>query len=219
MRPPLPRALKVCADFAMFGNRTDEAVQRYRRLAASLRTAGRPVPALLFEVVAAHSLVNGGRTAPAAALVANVAPQAMSTGNPTLMCWTRLVGGMVVEQAEPERALAAYAEAVQHGAAADSALFVTMAQVSAATATARLSLKSALASFEQTLDQWSRPGTEMLQWWLLGQPGRPARRRRRGPRRRNARRCRTAGERPPQLRGRSRAPCRGAGRPPGLARR
>lgn len=166
--PAAAQARKVCADLAMFGNRTEEAVGRYRALAASWRAAAQPVPALLFELAAAHSMVNGGRAAQAAAVVEQVAPAAAATGNPTVMCWARHVAGLVAEPADPERALATYAEAVQLGSAVDCRLFVGMAQASAAALSVRLTPETALASLDEALDRWSWPGAEMLQWWLLG---------------------------------------------------
>ena len=76
------QARKVCADLAMFANRTDEAVHRYRALAASWRAAGQPVPALLFEMAAAHSLLNGGRTGEAAEVVERLARRRGRNGEP-----------------------------------------------------------------------------------------------------------------------------------------
>jgi hypothetical protein len=164
--PAAFQARKVCADLAMFANRTDEAVHRYRALAASWRAASQPVPALLFEMAAAHSLLNGGRTGEAE-VVERIAPVAAATGNPTLTSWACLLTGLVVEDANPERALTAYAEAVRHGTAVDCRLFVSMAQVPAAAVSARLAPESVAGALEETLDRWNRPGAEMLQWWTL----------------------------------------------------
>jgi hypothetical protein len=83
-------------------------------------------------------------------------------------CWARLLTGLVVEHVDPERALAAYAEAVRHGTTVDCRLFVGMAQVPAAAVSARLTPESAAGALEEALDRWDRPGAEMLQWWLLG---------------------------------------------------
>lgn len=166
--PAANQARKVCADLAMFANRTDDALHRYRALAASWRAADDEVRALLFELAALHALLNGGRRAEAAAAVEPLLAQVAGTAHPTLTCWAHYVAGLVAEPDDPHAALAAHRAAVRYGATADCRLFVAMAQVSAAAVTSRLAPDAALASIEDTLETWSRPGTEMLQWWLLG---------------------------------------------------
>jgi len=151
----------------MFAGHTDDAVRRYRELGASWRSAGRPVVGLLFELAAAHALVNGGHTAEAAASVAALHPAAVAAGNPTVLCWDHYICGLTAEQTDPVRALAAYAAAVEHGATVDSRLFVSMAHVSAAGVALRRTPPAAVTALEETLQRWSAPGSELLQWWTL----------------------------------------------------
>jgi hypothetical protein len=167
--PATALARKVGADLAMFGGRTEEAVQRYRALATAWRSAGQPVQALLFEFAAAQSLANAGRTGEAAVAVERLLPSAAATANPTLMCWANYVHGLVLESVDPQRALAAYTAAVEHGTAVDSRLFVNLAHSSAANLTAHLTPEAALSSFAEALDRWSQLGNEMVQWWVLSQ--------------------------------------------------
>jgi predicted ATPase/DNA-binding SARP family transcriptional activator len=167
--PGTSLAHKVCADLAMFAGRTDEAAQRYRELAASWRAAGEPAQALLFEFAAAQSLTIVGRTAEAAAAVDRLLAPALATGNPTLACWAHYVCGLVAAGDDPQRALAHYNVAVEHGAVVDCRLFVNLAHIYAAAATARLAPETALAAFEDALDRSSRLGNELVQWSVLGQ--------------------------------------------------
>jgi predicted ATPase/DNA-binding SARP family transcriptional activator len=167
--PGTSLAHKVRADLAMFAGRTDEAARRYRGLAAAWRAAGQPVQALLFEFAAAQSLTIDGRTAEAAAAVDRLLAPAVATGNPTLACWAHYVYGLVAGRDDPQRALAHYNVAVELGAVVDCRLFVNLAHVHAAAATARLAPEAAVAAFEDALDRSSRLGNELVQWSLLGQ--------------------------------------------------
>jgi predicted ATPase len=167
--PATALARKVGADLAMFGGRTEEAVQRYRALATSWRSAGQPVQALLFEFAAAQSLANAGRTGEATVAVEHLLASATATANPTLMCWANYVHGLVVEPVDPQRAHAAYTAAVEHGVAVDSRLFVNLAHSSAAALTAHLAPEAAFRSFAEVLDRWGQLGNEMVQSWVLSQ--------------------------------------------------
>jgi tetratricopeptide (TPR) repeat protein len=168
--PAAVQALRVRAHLAMFDGRADEAAASYRTLAASLRAGGEPTRALVFEHAAAQALLYAGRAREAAAVVDALRAEVAGTGHPTTMAWASYVSGLVAEATEPDRALAAYAAAVEHGAAADCRLFVTLARSSAAALTARTGAHAeACAALGVVLDLWAQLSNEFMQWWVLAQ--------------------------------------------------
>jgi predicted ATPase/DNA-binding SARP family transcriptional activator len=161
-------ALRVLAHLAMFMGRTDEAASRYRQIAATSRADGQLTRALVFEFSAAQALGYGGRTAEATTVVDGLLDAAVASGNPSTASWAHLVTGLVVELTDPDRALACYAAAVDHGRSADCRLFVALARSSAAALIAQLgAAHDALPAFSDVLDLWAQLGNELLQWWAL----------------------------------------------------
>jgi tetratricopeptide (TPR) repeat protein len=161
-------ALNVSGDIAMFLGRTDDAVEGYRRHGALADPAGRRVPGLLTALSVAHALINGRRADEAAAVLAEVVPRALRTGNPTTLTWAYYLSGELVNDGDPARAAAKYRAAVTCGTPADSRLFVTMARSSAAALAARTGdLDEAFTALPQVLDQWLRLGNAAAAFFLV----------------------------------------------------
>ena len=165
--PEAALALNVSGDIAMFLGRTDDAVERYRRHGALADPTGRRVPGLLTTLSVAHALINGRRADEAAALLADVVPRALRTGNPTTMTWAHYLAGEVINDSDPARAAVEYRAAVAAGTPADSRLFVTIARSSAAALAARTGdLDEAFAALPLVLDEWLRLGNAASAFFL-----------------------------------------------------
>jgi predicted ATPase/DNA-binding SARP family transcriptional activator len=166
-----PRAvlpLTVSADLAMFEGRTDDAVARYRAAVKLYQAAGEPVHALLEEISIGQVLTYAGRAAEARAAIEDLLARAHQTGNPTTLSWAYYIAGEANADAGAERALTAYAAAIEHGSRGDSRLMVTLARSSSIALLARSDdPQRALAQFQQVLDQWERLGNEAAHWWML----------------------------------------------------
>ncbi|MDT0353826.1 BTAD domain-containing putative transcriptional regulator [Pseudonocardia charpentierae] len=166
--PGAALALNVSGDIAMFLGRTADAVERYRRHGALADPVGRRVPRLVTALSIAHALINGRRRDEAAAVLADVAPQALRTGNPTTLAWAHYLNGELVNDTDPERAAGEYRAAVACGTPADSRLFVTMARSSAAALAARTGdPNEAFTALEQVLDEWLRLGNTAAAFFLI----------------------------------------------------
>lgn len=174
-------AVEVSADIAMFFGRTELAVERYRRHAELRRRRGQPVHAALAELAVAHTLLNAGRTAEAADVLARTVPEALRHATPTAATWAHYLAGEVAAPDDPARAAELYHRAITCGLRADSRLFVTMTRTSAAALSARTgALDEALAGFPVALDEWVGLGNLSAAWWvvqhmvaLLARAGRP----------------------------------------------
>jgi hypothetical protein len=166
--PEAALALNVSGDIAMFLNRTDDAVERYRRHGALAELTGRRVPGLVTALSVAHALINGRRADEAAAVLADAAPRALRTGNPTTLTWAHYLSGELVNDSDLERAAAEYRDAVTCGTPADSRLFVTMARSSAAALAARTGdLNEAFIGLRLVLDEWLRLGNAAAAFFLV----------------------------------------------------
>jgi len=170
--PEAALALNVSGDIAMFRGRTDDAVERYRRHGAFADPTGRRVPGLITALSVAHALINGRRAGEAAAVLADVVPRALRTGNPTTLTWAHYLSGELVNDRDSARAAADYRKAVRCGTPADSRLFVTMARSSAAALAARVGdLDEAFAALPQVLDEWVRLGNAAVAFYLVQHVG------------------------------------------------
>lgn len=171
--PDAPAAalpMEISANIAMFRGRTDDAVARYRRAADLRHARGEPVRALVAELACAHALVNGRRATEAAGIVAQARPRAVRAGNPTALAWAYYLAGEVDAETGPERAARAYRTAIDWAARADSRLFGTMAESSAAAlASRRGRVVEALAAFGIVLDRWVQLGNTGTLGWSLHQ--------------------------------------------------
>ncbi|MDN5914342.1 MAG: winged helix-turn-helix domain-containing protein [Pseudonocardia sp.] len=162
--------MEISANIAMFRGRTDDAVARYRRGAALRHSRGEPVRALVTELACAHALVNGRRAAEATDIVAAARPRAMRSGNPTVLAWAHYLAGEVDAETDPDRAARAYRTAIDRASGADSRLFWTMAESSAAAlASRRGHVAEALAAFPAVLDHWVQLGNTGTLGWTLKQ--------------------------------------------------
>ncbi|GAA4889925.1 AfsR/SARP family transcriptional regulator [Actinomycetospora straminea] len=167
-RPAAMQARRVAMHLAMFSGHTAEAAAGYRALAASSRGAGEDARALVFELCAAQALSYDGRTDEAAALVDRLRPAVAATHHPTTLTSAATVEGMVREGTDPGRAMECYAAAVEHGAAAECRLFVTIARSASAALRARTTRSvAALPELAAALDAWSQLNNESMQWWVL----------------------------------------------------
>ena len=156
----------------MFLGRTDDAVERYRRHGALADPTGRRVPGLVTALSVAHALINGRRADEAAAVLAEVVPRALRTGNPTTLTWAHYLTGELVNDSDPARAAAEYRAAIACGTPADSRLFVTIARSSAAALAARTGdLDEAFTALPQVLDQWLRLGNAAAAFFLVQHVG------------------------------------------------
>jgi hypothetical protein len=91
-----------------------------------------------------------------------------ATHHPTTLTWAATVEGLVLEGTDPLRAVERYAAAVEHGAAADCRLFVTIARSASAALRARTTRSvTALPELAAALDAWAQLNNESMQWWVL----------------------------------------------------
>ena len=166
--PSGARALTQRGNLAMFQGRTQEALACFRTAGDLHRTNGEEGRALADEVSAAQTLAYAGRTAEAREIMDGVLPRTMRAANPSLLSWAHYVVGETVADLDVERALAAYAAAIEYAGEADCRLFEMLARGSSIALAARSGAPSAtLDQFEQFLDQQEAVGNELVELWVL----------------------------------------------------
>jgi hypothetical protein len=152
----------------MFLGSTADAVERYRRTAALHRAAGDPLNALMAEVSVCQATTYGGGASWAAGRVAELLGPLVELGNPSGLAWAHYVLGEATADADPERALGAYAAVLRHGTDVDNRLFVMLARSSSLRLVAGGAADAtALEQFGTVIDQWEDLGNELSQWWVL----------------------------------------------------
>jgi predicted ATPase/DNA-binding SARP family transcriptional activator len=166
--PSAARAMSQYACHAMFLGQTAVAVERYQRTAELHRAAGDPLNSLMAEVSVCQAAIYGGDASGAAARVADLLGPLGKLGNPSGLAWAHYVLGEATAASDPERALAAYAAVLEHGADVENRLFVMLARSSSLTLLAGgVADATALGEFGRVLDQWEDLGNELSQWWVL----------------------------------------------------
>jgi predicted ATPase/DNA-binding winged helix-turn-helix (wHTH) protein len=166
--PGAARPVVQRANLANFDGRNDEAAADFERAAALYRAAGEEVRALMCEISVSQALTYARKAAKAAARMGPLLTRAHETGNPTAVCWASYITGETVADVDVERALAAYAAAIEHGSTVDNRLFVMLARSSSvALAAVDGRLAAALTEFTHVLEQWDRLGNEMSELWVL----------------------------------------------------
>jgi predicted ATPase/DNA-binding SARP family transcriptional activator len=162
------RVLNQCACLAMFTGRTGEAIALFDRAAGLYRASGEPVRALGCDVSVCQVVTYDGRAAAAARRVTDLLGPIRDSRNPSALSWAFFVLGEATAAEDPDRALEAYAAAIEHGTPVDDRLDVMLARSSVVGLMADGGPPArALEEFGRVMDQWEDLGNDASQWWVL----------------------------------------------------
>jgi tetratricopeptide (TPR) repeat protein len=155
-------------NLAMFLERSDAALERFRTAAVLHRKAGEHVRAFADDVSVAQAMIYADRSAEAREVLVQLLPVAHRAGNPSLLSWAYYITGEAAADVDIDRALAAYDTAIEYGNQADCKLFLMLAQGSSvAQAAHRGAPAAALEQFRRILSQQEEVGNELIELWVL----------------------------------------------------
>jgi predicted ATPase len=166
--PAAARAVTQLGNLAMFLERSEAALERFRTAASLHREAGEEVRALADDVSVAQAMIYAGRSVEAGEILAELLPKAHRAGNPSLLSWAYYITGEAAAAADIDRAIAAYDTAIEYGNHANCRLFVMLAQGSSVAQAARRGAPAvALEQFRRILRQQQEVGNELIELWVL----------------------------------------------------
>lgn len=156
-------AYEVLGDALMGTGAVDRAVSAYARAAATWLAAGRSTDWLVATANEAMARGFAGETDRAQGILAEVLPEIVAGGNPTLLAFTRYVEGEVYADLAPDRALAALEEARELAAGVGNDLVTGVALTAGVALRGRHGPPDvALVRYADALRHWHRAGAEGL---------------------------------------------------------
>jgi tetratricopeptide (TPR) repeat protein len=166
--PAAARAVTQLGNLAMFLERSEAALERFRTAAVLHREAGEHVRAFADDVSVAQAMIYADRSAEAREVLVELLPVAHRAGNPSLLSWAYYITGEAAADVDIDRALAAYDAAIEYGNQADCKLFVMLAQGSSvAQAAHRGAPAAALEQFRRIPSHQEEVGNELIELWVL----------------------------------------------------
>lgn len=161
------RALNVAADIALYRGWLDDVDRLAGETVTAARACDRPFEEALGHLHAVFAAAYAGRTDDAVARLQQGWAVAEATANPSLRASYRLLDGEVWLEAEPARAEAALAEAVEIARSVGNRFVEGVARVSLASLQARRGEARALATFADSIGHWRQAGDWVHQWTTL----------------------------------------------------
>jgi predicted ATPase len=166
--PVYARVIGQWGNLAMFANRTEDAVTRFRRSAELHRAAGREIPALMTDVCVCQALAYGDGADEARRRMPDLRDRAVRSGSASAAAWAHYVTGEAIGDTDVSAALEAYDAAVETARAVDHRLFLYLARSSAVALVARRGAPAdALGQLEQLMADWDEIGNVAAQVWMI----------------------------------------------------
>jgi predicted ATPase/DNA-binding SARP family transcriptional activator len=166
--PAAAPALDVLADLTMFQGRIGDAVERYLQAASLHARRGHGVEALISRIAARQAMTYGGRWAEADQDLTELLDEARAAANPSAISFAYFAMGEAAVHTDVDRARRCYARVIDDVAPAGARLFTMLARAALMVIVASHDPRdSALAAFEDVLDQCEQIGSEALLWWTL----------------------------------------------------
>jgi predicted ATPase/DNA-binding SARP family transcriptional activator len=162
---PLARAAahEVLGDALLGTGEVDRAVAAYARSTVTWQATGRTADRLIAAANEAMAHGFAGATEDARRILAEVLRECVAGGNPTTLAFARYVEGEVYADLDPDRALAALAEAQRLAAGVGNDLVTGVALTAEVAVRGRHGPPNvALARYADALRHWHRAGTEGL---------------------------------------------------------
>ncbi|WP_165491752.1 BTAD domain-containing putative transcriptional regulator [Egibacter rhizosphaerae] len=162
------RVLELEADMTLYRGLLDDVDRLAQEVVTAAQALDRPFEEAIGHLHAVLAAAYGGRTDDAMARFAHGWAVAEATGSPTMHASYRMLEGELWLDADPERAAAALAEAVDVAGSVGNCFVEGVARVSLASLHARRGeAPHALASFADSVAHWRRSGDWVHQWTTL----------------------------------------------------